>query len=284
MPSLNRYEKITCENCGTQTTKLNLARHKKICSAGTLHCSQCPNFSTNLQSDLNYHIAKKHSVPRPSKTHKCKLCHAETPCFYALRQHKNTEHGPQMGFGASNSDVEDIVGDVDDQSLREELESCKHFLTDTEMENGRHRVLNFAMSSFVMSLLDVKLDYVFKELQFAAKVNLAFGFVLKNNENRMCRYFYAHDSNTFMEKSKFVCTQVDITNVKDRMQKMDFVETCTPERAKTMWKFYKLTNIKFFASLLKDVPMGCKRTVLLGSLLRNYIVNCLTFERNTRQP
>ena len=29
MPSLNRNEKFTCEKCGTQTTKLNLARHKK---------------------------------------------------------------------------------------------------------------------------------------------------------------------------------------------------------------------------------------------------------------
>ena len=119
MPSLNRYEKITCENCGNQTTKLNLARHKKSCSAGTLHCSQCPNFSTKLQNDLNYHIAKKHSVPKPDITFKCKLCYAEFPGFYALRQHRNTQHGPQMGFGANNIDVEHIVGDVDDQSLRE---------------------------------------------------------------------------------------------------------------------------------------------------------------------
>ena len=80
-------------------------------------------------------------------------------------------------------DVEDLVGDVDDQSLSEELESCKHFLTDTEMENGRHRVFNFAMSSFDMSLLNDKLDYGFKELKCAAKVNLAFGFVLRNVED-----------------------------------------------------------------------------------------------------
>ena len=46
--SFNRYEKVTCENCGTQTTKVNLARHKKKCSAGTLHCSQCPNLSTKI--------------------------------------------------------------------------------------------------------------------------------------------------------------------------------------------------------------------------------------------
>ena len=58
MPSLNRYEKTTCENCGTQTTKLNLARHKKSCSAGTLYCTQCPKFSTKSQNDLIYHIAE----------------------------------------------------------------------------------------------------------------------------------------------------------------------------------------------------------------------------------
>ena len=62
MPSLNRNEKVICRNCGTQTTKLNLARHKKKCSVGTLYCTQCPNFSTKSQNDLNYQIAKKHSA------------------------------------------------------------------------------------------------------------------------------------------------------------------------------------------------------------------------------
>ena len=63
-PSLNRNEKVTCEHRGTQTTKLNPARHKKKCSAGTLYCNQCPNFSTKSRNDLNYHIAKKHSAPK----------------------------------------------------------------------------------------------------------------------------------------------------------------------------------------------------------------------------
>ena len=119
MPSLIGKEKITCENCGTQTTRNNIVRHKKIFSAGTLYCTQFPNFSTFSQDDINYHVAKQHSVAGPSKTFKCKLCHAEFPGFHALRQHKNTQHRTQIGFGASNIDVEDIVGDVDNQSLRE---------------------------------------------------------------------------------------------------------------------------------------------------------------------
>ena len=185
----------------------------------------------------------------------------------------------------SNIGVEVIVGDVGDQSVREELVSCKHFLTDTEMENGRHRVFNFAMSSFDMCLLNDKLDYVFKELNCAAEVSLAFGVVLENiRSDGMCRYFYAHENITIMEREKLGCTQADMTNLIDRMQKMDIVDLCTREGAITKWKFYKLTNLTTFPLLLKDVPMGCKITVLLEPLLKNHNVNCFTFERNTLKP
>ena len=108
-PSLNRYERAKCENRSTQTTQPNLARHKKRCSIGPLYYTECPNFSTLSQDDLKYHIAKKHSVPRPSIANKCKLCHAEFPGLCALRQHKDFQHGTQFGFGAGNIDVEDIV-------------------------------------------------------------------------------------------------------------------------------------------------------------------------------
>ena len=165
MPALERNIKVTCGVSGNSVTKYNLSQHKSRCSGGALSCLKCPNFSTKSGDDLNYLIAKKHSVPRPSITHKCKLCHAEFTSFYALRHHKSTQHGTEIGFGANTIDVEDIVGDIDDQSLREELKSCKHFLTDTEMENGRHRVFKFAMSSFDVSLLNDKLDYVFRELK-----------------------------------------------------------------------------------------------------------------------
>ena len=93
MPALDRNVKIICESCGTQTTKLNLARHKKRCTVGTLYCPKFPSIFTKSSDDLIYHIAKKHSAAGPSKTYKCSLCHAEFPGFYALRQQNNTQHG-----------------------------------------------------------------------------------------------------------------------------------------------------------------------------------------------
>ena len=38
------------------------------------------------------------------------------------------------------------------------------------MENGKHRVFNFVMSSFDINLLNDKLNYVLKEQKCAAKV------------------------------------------------------------------------------------------------------------------
>ena len=177
-----------------------------------------------------------------------------------------------------------ILFEDDDADLKEELQACQHFLVESELEKRRHRVFNFAMSNFDNSLINRKLDLVFNGLKCAAKVNPAFGFVLKNVEDGSCRYFYAHENNTLMERSKLVCTPDEIINLKEKLQKLDIGVLCIRERANTKWKFYKLTNLTVFAALIKNVPMGCTDSVLPEPLLKNQIVNCLTFEKNTRKP
>ena len=257
MPSLDRYKKVTCENCCTQTTKLNLARHKKSCSAGTLYCTQCPNFSTKSQNDLNYHVAKNHSAPKLDVTFNCKLCFQEFPGFYALRQHRNTQHGLQIGSGSRDGDVEHIVGDVEDHSLR----SCQHFLMDSELDSARHKVFNYAVETLNELIVNEKLDHFFRNLNCAAKVNLAFGFTLKNIKDGGFRYFYAHENNTLLDRSRLVCTHDDLAKLKNFLNKTDVIESCSRERMKTKWRFYKFTNSTVFAALLRDVPMGCENAV-----------------------
>ena len=283
MPALYRNVRVTCGDCETSGTKYNLSRHKSRCSGGTMYCTQCPNFFAKSRDDSNYHIAKQHSAAGPSITHKCKLCHAEFTGFYALRQHKNTQHGTKIGFGASNIDVADIVGDVDDQSLREELQSCRHFLVNSEIQKGRHSVLNFAVNNLTAQVIEEKLDRVLDKLKCVAKLNLAFGFILKNIEDGKFRYFYAHENNTLLEQSKLVSNKDDMAKLKEFLKKTDVIESCTKERSNTKWRFLKLTNLTIFAALLRDIAMGCKDEVLPESLLKNQTVTCQTFEKNTRK-
>ena len=283
MPALDRNVEVTCENCATSETKMNLSRHKSRFSSGTLYCPKCPNFSTKSRADLNYHIAKQHSAAVPSITCKCKLCHAEFPGFYALRQHKNSQYGTQIAFGASNIDVQDIVGDVDDQSLREELQSCRHFLVDSEIQKGRHSVFNFPVNNLTAQVIEPKLDRVLDEPKFVAKLNLALGFILMNVDDGKFRYFYAHENNTLLEQSKLVSNEDDMAKMKKILKKTDVIESCTNETSNTKWRFFQLTNLTIFAALLRDIPLGCKDAVLPESLLRNPSVNCLTYEQNTKK-
>ena len=195
-----------------------------------------------------------------------------------------TQHGTQIGFGASNIDVEDIMGNVDDQSLREELQSCRQFLVDSEIQKGRHSVFNFAVNNLTAQVIEEKLDRVLDKLKCVAKLNLAPGFILKDIEDGKFRYFYAQENNTLLEQSKLVSNKDDMSKLKDILKKTDVIESCTKERSNTKWRFFKVTNLTIFAALLRDIPMGCKDAVLPESLLRNPSIYCLTFGRNTRQP
>ena len=145
MPALDRNVKVTCGNCGTLVTKNQVSRHKSRCSGGFLYCANCVNFFTKSRDDLIYHIAKKHATPREKITHKCKICFKEFSGFYALRQHKTNKHGFQMK--SPEIDVNNLLED-DHADLKEELQANQHFLVDSELEKGRHRVLNFAISIF----------------------------------------------------------------------------------------------------------------------------------------
>ena len=134
------------------------------------------------------------------------------------------------------------------------------------------------------TVVNEKLDNFFKNLICAAKLNLAFGLVLKNIEDGAFRYFYAHENYTLLDRSKLVCTHDDLAKLKGFLNQTDVIESCSRERTNTKWRFYKLTNLTVFAALLKGVPMGCQNAVLGEPLPESHSINCLTFEESKRQP
>ena len=140
------------------------------------------------------------------------------------------------------------------------------------------------METLNETIVNEKLDFYLNNLKSAAKVNLAFGMFVKTIEDGGSRYFFAHDNNTLLDRSKIVCTHEDLAKLKEFLNNIDVIKSCSRERMNTKWRFHKLTNFTVFAALLKDVPMGCKGVVLPKPLLRNGKINCLTYEENTRQP
>ena len=218
-----RNIKVFCGNCGTSVTKKFLSRHKSSCSVGTLYCAKCPIFSNTTKVDLYYHIAKKHSAAAPKDSHTCKECNIDYPCFFSLRHHKQHYHTSETTLTGEKADVQSLADTGDDKSLEEELQSCRHFLVDSELQNWRHSVLNFVVNNLTAQVLEEKLDRVLDNLKCAAKLNLALGFILKNIEDGKCRSFFAHENNTLSQESKLVSNIDDMAKMKKILKKTDVI-------------------------------------------------------------
>ena len=94
-------------------------------------------------------------------------------------------------------------------------------------------MFNFKLSKLDPHEINNKLKEVFEKLNCAAKVNLALRFILRNLDTDEYRYFYAHEKNTFFEKSHLLCSKGDLISLQHRIEKMDLVKTCTHERENT---------------------------------------------------
>ena len=115
--------------------------------------------------------------------------------------------------------------------------------------------------------LNQKPGTVFEKHKCAAKLNVAFSFVLKNLEEGVCRFYYAHEKkNILMARSRLLATKENLLKIKVVLINTVVIKACTKKRANTKWKFYKLTNVTVFAALLREVPMGCIDAVLLEPL------------------
>ena len=150
------------------------ARHRKRCEKQKEH--KCPNchFCTKSKEEMGYHVEKKHAQPSSKKSTVCSSCEQEFPSYYSLQQHRRKEHGTKQRKPSDT--VADKIAEEegeDGEKQKEELTACQHFLVDTEMENGRHKVINFQMTKLDTRINNEKLEEVFNKLNSAAKINIA---------------------------------------------------------------------------------------------------------------
>ena len=164
------------------------------------------------------------------------------------------------------------------------MRSCEHFLVDSELERARHKVFNYAIENLDVKILIEKPNQFFNNLNCAAKVNLAFGFIFRNVKEGEFRYFYAHEHNFLLDRRKHVCTRDNLAKLNTFFNKTDVRESCSRERMDTTWKFYKFTKLTVSAAFFKDLPISRKDAVLHEPLSKNHTVNCLTYGENTSDP
>ena len=170
--------KITFANSGLPTTKNNIVQHKKRCSAETLLGTQCPNFSTTSHKGLVWFINLLKRIQR-SKT----WCYLQVQGFYAFRQHKSNQH--LFAIKTTKLEPEDIINEVNEMILEKELGACLYFLVILNLRRATHKVFNYTAENLNETVVRETLNHFFNNQNFAAKMNLAFGFFEENRQRKV---------------------------------------------------------------------------------------------------
>ena len=119
--------------------------------------------------------------------------------FLAITQKKN--HGAESGWEFDCIGVKHKLQKVINDKLQEKLETSKHFVVDSEMTIGRHSVVQFATDSLSPHLIVKKLNQVVDSIKCAAKLEVAFGFAVKNVADGSCHFYHPAETNTPRKQS-----------------------------------------------------------------------------------
>ena len=122
--------------------------------------------SSEPHGHLKDHLAENHSTSWLKITYKCKLCFEDFYCFYSFWLRKNNQQWVQIK--ATNDYQDSFLEKVDDKKVQVNLRVRQPFWVDSELEKGCCRVFKVCLSTLSKSLINDKLDYLFKNIKCAA--------------------------------------------------------------------------------------------------------------------
>ena len=109
---------------------------------------------------------------------------------------------------------------------------------------------------------------VFVRQSTAFKLNISFGFILRNVETGELRYFHtSYNNHRFFEVPHLIRNQDDVDRFLTEFNTQDLLEFVRQQRPDTKWIVHLLTNVTFYVNKIQDHVIGSK--VILPSYVKN---------------
>ena len=129
-----------------------------------------------------------------------------------------------------------------------------------------------------------QLFLLFDQQTTAFKVNVSFGFVLREKENDRLRYY--HSSNNccgrYLEEPSLITNRGDFDRFLARIQESDILQWAIAQRPNSDWVCEHVTNATFFLNRIVQHPIGCVDVVLPDYVKRNKAIVGLVKDNNRK--
>ena len=244
-----------CATCGRAFTRRDhLQRHASRCRPTPFVCDVCRrSFTRERDLDRHKRTVQCGGPPQPGPAPKRRRIVArlnEDPVLAPPVEH------------AANDELSSAIRDA----VRENWGSVR-----THVVNGSVQTrYNHRLTSLDTRDLHDQLFLLFEEQTTAFKVNVSFGFILKQKATSRLRYY--HSSNNccgrYLEEPSLITNRADFDRFLARIQESDILQWAVAQRPNSDWVCEHVTNATFFLNRIVDHPIGS-----VGINLPDYVKN-----------
>ena len=268
-----------CRHCGEVFPSYSDLRQHLDSHVSGHKCATCGRAFTRRD-----HL-QRHASRCRTKPFTCDVCHSGFTRKWDLDQHKRTVQcggPPQPGPAPKRRRIasldEDPLTPPPAGEAYDELSSAIRDFVHENWGSVRTHVVhgpiqtryNRRLTSLDMRDLHDQLFLLFDQQTTAFKVNVSFGFVLREKENDRLRYY--HSSNNccgrYLEEPALITNRDDFDRFLARIQESDILQWAVAQRPNSDWVCELVTNATFFLNKIVDHPIGC-----VGVNLPTYVKN-----------
>ena len=284
-----------CRHCGEVFPSYSDLRQHLDSHASGQKCATCGRAFTRREYLL------KHSSRCRPKPFVCDVCRRSFTRERNLDRHKRTVQcgsPPQPGPAPkrrriASLDEDPLTPPPVEHAANDELSSAIRDFVHENWGSVRTHVVhgpiqtryNRRLTSLDMRDLHDQLFLLFDQQTTAAfKVNVSFGFVLREKENNRLRYY--HSSNNccgrYLEEPSLITNRDDFESFLERIREPDILQWAVAQRPNSDWVCEHVTNATFFLNRIVDHPIGCVGIVLPPHIKRNKSIIGLETDGNGR--
>ena len=283
-----------CRHCGEVFPSYSDLRQHLDSHVSGHKCATCGRAFTRRD-----HLQRHASRCRP-KPFTCDVCHSGFTRKDNLDHHKRTVQcgsPPQPGPAPkrrriASLDEDPLTPPPVEHAANDELSSAIRDFVHENWGSVRTHVVhgpiqtryNRRLTSLDMRDLHDQLFLLFDQQTTAFKVNVSFGFVLREKENDRLRYY--HSSNNccgrYLEEPALITNRGDFDRFLARIQESDILQWAIAQRPNSDWVCEHVTNATFFLNRIVQHPIGCVDVVLPDYVKRNKAIVGLVKDNNRK--
>ena len=211
-------------------------------------------------------IFKRSSLQQHQANAKPKTCDSCDRVFCHeshLERHKRSIH-----FGGEIRMEDDVENQLDkliapktgfeeDTGYKAAIDSHWSAIRDSRKERSFYMEINKKLSAdFTYKALRDIITEICQKLGHASKINIGFGFMLRDVITGEYRYFYASGNTLLFDRAVTLSKMTDVNTLMKRILDIDLAENYFMKKPLSGWTFVGLTNIFIKVMFMKSVIFG----------------------------